>query len=203
MHISALILAAGRSTRMGQTNKLLADWHGEPMIRHIIKVATQSKANSVTVVTGFEGDKITAAIPDDDIILVDNPHFSKGLSTSLKAGIKSLPNAVDAAIICLGDMPYVEPGTLNQLIAAFDPSTNRHICVPTYKGKRGNPVLWGRSLFPEILKTMGDEGAKHVMNANPDNIVEVSVGNSSIHTDIDTIEDLKSQDGAARSHNQE
>src|SRR6185295_4193902 len=109
----------------------------------------------------------------------------------LRQGLKSLPDDCDAAMILLGDMPRVDAGLIDTLIAAFDPAENRAICVATRKGRRGNPVLWARRFFPEILTVEGDVGAKHLMGIYPDLVCEVEAPDDAPLLDIDTPEALE------------
>ncbi len=128
-------------------------------------VALDSGADPVIVVTGFDAQRIEQALGDLKLTLVHNPDFAAGLSTSLRAGVKALPETVDGALICLGDMPKVDPAVLRALMAAFTGATA--ICVPVHQGRRGNPVLWGKRYFTEIMGLSGDRGAKSLMPATP------------------------------------
>ena len=187
--IAAIVLAAGLSSRMG-SNKLLAPVEGRPMIRHAVEAALASAANPLLVVTGNDSAEVRAAIAPFSPLFVENPDFSKGLSTSLRAGLKALPADCDGAIILLGDMPGISPTLLDKLIAAFDPAEDRAICVATRHGRRGNPVLWGRRFFPEMMAIEGDVGARHLVGQYADLVVEVEAADDGPLTDIDTPEAL-------------
>src|SRR6201991_4676652 len=121
---------------------------------------------------------------------VTNPDFADGLSTSVRIGIGALGKDIDAAIVQLGDMPGVNAGLLDRLMAAFSPVEGRSICVPTVGGKRGNPVLWDRRFFAEIAKVSGDTGAKHLIGEHADLVCEVEMTGAAAITDIDTPEAL-------------
>jgi molybdenum cofactor cytidylyltransferase len=121
---------------------------------------------------------------------VHNPGYEKGLSTSLRCGIAALPADADAALVCLGDMPKIAAGLLDRLMQAFNPLEGRAICVPTWRGKRGNPVLWGRQFFPEMAALTGDVGAKHLMAEHPELVVEVAAEDDGVLADVDTPETL-------------
>jgi molybdenum cofactor cytidylyltransferase len=187
--IAAVVLAAGKSTRMG-SNKLLKPIKGKPMIRQTVETALQSRASPVVVVTGHDASRIREALDGLDVSFVSNPHYDQGLSTSLAAGVAGLPPKVEGALMVLGDMPLVPVTTLNKLIAAFDPQEARSICLPVYQGERGNPILWGRQHFPEFQGLKGDRGAKVLLVVNSDQVVEVPVGNAGVLTDFDTPESL-------------
>ncbi|HZF35131.1 MAG TPA: molybdopterin-binding/glycosyltransferase family 2 protein [Candidatus Angelobacter sp.] len=188
--IAAILLAAGRSSRMGVANKLLTDIDGAPMVRHAVEAATASHARPVIVVTGNEQGKVQAALRGCKATFVHNPRFAEGMSTSLQAGLAALPANVDGALVCLGDMPLVTAAALDRLIAAFSPLEGRAICVPTWNGKRGNPVLWDRRFFVAMADLAGDVGAKHLIGEHADLVAEVAMSDDAVLTDIDTPEAL-------------
>ena len=187
--IAALILAAGKSTRMGEVNKLTEKVDGSPMVARVVDAALGSRAIQTIVVTGHEHEKVEAALGKRDIGVVLNPDYDRGLSTSLKAGIAALPEAVDGAVVLLGDMPDITANHIDRLIAAFDPEEGRSICVPTCQGKRGNPVLWGAQYFEEMRGLKGDIGAKHLLGEYAHNVCEVAFEDDAPLRDIDTPED--------------
>ena len=188
--IAAIVLAAGRSSRMGAANKLLTDVDGTPMVRRAVEAATESHARPVIVVTGNEQGKVQAALRGSKVTFVHNPRFADGMSTSLQAGLAALPANVDGALVCLGDMPLVGAAALDRLIAAFNPLEGRAICVPTWNGKRGNPVLWDRRFFAAMADLAGDVGAKHLIGEHADVVAEVAMSDGAVLTDIDTPEAL-------------
>jgi molybdenum cofactor cytidylyltransferase len=155
-------------------------------VRHAVRAALQSRARPVVVVTGHQGEQVSAALAGLDVRLVANPDYVQGLSTSLKAGVAALPADVDGVLVCLGDMPRITADHLDRLISAFAPKESRSIAVPVHNGKRGNPVLFGRSLFAEILEAEGDTGAKHLIGRHADEVAEVDLGTSAIFVDVDT-----------------
>ena len=184
--IHAVLLAAGRSERMGPNNKLLLNVDGIPLVRKSAISIINSNVTSMTVVTGFDENKIVNALSGLNVNFVKNINFREGLSSSLKAGLANITPTPSAVIICLADMPKIQPEHINQLIENFDPLKGWEICIPTNDGKRGNPVLIGSRFFPYIFETSGDFGAKQVMKQHSDKIVEVEIGTSDIHFDIDT-----------------
>jgi molybdenum cofactor cytidylyltransferase len=188
--IAAVILAAGRSTRMGGPNKLLAEIAGKPLVRIAAEEALASRARPVVVVTGHERERVEAALKGMNVQRVHNPNFAAGLSTSLKAGLAALPPEVDGAIVCLGDMPQVRADLIDKLIAAFDPERGALVVVPTIDGKRGNPVVWSRRFFPELMALEGDVGARHLIGRYGEAVVEVAVADKAALIDIDTPEAL-------------
>ncbi|HEY2884130.1 MAG TPA: molybdopterin-binding/glycosyltransferase family 2 protein [Rhizomicrobium sp.] len=183
--IAAIVLAAGQSSRMG-SNKLLALVDGEPMVRHAVRAASDSAAETVIVVTGNAAEDVRRAVAPLTPLFVENPEYSNGLSTSLKRGIKLVPEGYDGAIILLGDMPGVTSDLLDKLIAAFDPSEGRAICVATRHGERGNPVLWAHRFFQEMMLIEGDVGGRHLLTQNAELVCEVEADDDGPLTDIDT-----------------
>jgi molybdenum cofactor cytidylyltransferase len=184
--VAAVILAAGQSRRMGPINKLLAEVDGVPMVVRVIDAVAASRAERSVVVVGHEADRVRRAIGDRDVTIVENPDFADGLSTSLRSGLAALGDDAEAALICLGDMPAVTATQLDRLIAAFDPVEGRAICVPTHRGKRGNPVLWDRRFFSEMAGLSGDVGARHLIGANAEVVVEVEMDDDAVLADIDS-----------------
>lgn len=192
--IAALVLAAGRSSRMGPSNKLVADLDGQPLVRHVVRAALDSACVSTTVVVGHMADRVTAALDGLDVSIVDNPDFADGLSTSLQAGLKALPDDIDAAIVLLGDMPRIDAQTVDRLIGAYDPIQSALIVVPTHAGKRGNPVLWSRRYFNELMRLRGDVGARQLFDEFSEAVVELELG-PAVAFDIDTPDALAEAGG--------
>jgi molybdenum cofactor cytidylyltransferase len=188
--IAAVILAAGRSTRMGGPNKLLAEIARRPLVRIAAEAALASRVDPVIVVTGHQRAEIERALVAMPVRLVHNRDFAQGLGTSLKAGIAAVPAQAEAAIVLLGDMPRVDAPLLNRLIAAFDPDRGALVVVPTFEGKRGNPVLWSRRFFPDLMAIEGDVGARHLIGRYAEAVVEVPVDGEAAFDDVDTPEAL-------------
>src|SRR5579871_6671797 len=189
--IAAIVLAAGRSTRMGGANKLLAEINGRPLVRIAAEGAFASQARPVIVVTGHQRREVEAALSGLDVKLVHNPDYTEGLSTSLKAGIAEVPPDVDGAIVCLGDMPQVSAQLIDLLLAAFDPEKGALVVVPTINGKRGNPVVWSRRFFPELTALDGDIGARHLIASYPEAVTEVPLAGNAALIDVDTPDALR------------
>jgi molybdenum cofactor cytidylyltransferase len=187
-HIAAVVLAAGRSTRMGAVNKLIAEIGGKPLVRIAAEQAIASRASPVIVVTGHQREKVEAALDGLPVRLVHNPDYAEGLGTSLKAGIAAVPAEADGVIVCLGDMPQVDSALIDKLIAAFDPERGALVVVPSIAGRRGNPVLWSRRFFPDLMQIQGDIGARHLIGNYAEAVVEAPVAGEAALTDIDTPE---------------
>ena len=188
--VAGLVLAAGRSTRMGGPNKLLEGINGKPLVRIVAEQALASRASPVIVVTGHQRERVERALAGLRVTLVHNPDFADGLSTSLKTGIAAVPADADGAIVTLGDMPQVSAALLDRLIAAFDPEHGALVVVPTFDGKRGNPVLWARRFFSDLMAVEGDVGARHLIAGYAEAVTDVPVDDAAALTDIDTPEAL-------------
>jgi molybdenum cofactor cytidylyltransferase len=192
--IAALVLAAGQSRRMGPDNKLLADVDGKPMVVRAVEAARASQAETVIVVTGHERDRVEAALEGLPVQFVHNPDFAQGLSTSLHRGLAAVPAGTDGVAVCLGDMPRVEAAAIDRLIAAFDPIEGRAICVPTWDGKRGNPVLFASRFLAEMQEIAGDVGARYLIGEYPELVAEVAMDETAaghgVLLDVDTPEAL-------------
>jgi molybdenum cofactor cytidylyltransferase len=186
--VAAIVLAAGSSTRMGGSNKLLAEIGGKPLVRIAAEQALASKASPVIVVTGHQHERVAAALQDLPVKLVHNKDFASGLGSSLRTGIAAVPAEDDAAVVCLGDMPQVDAALINQLIAAFDPEKGALAVVPVFDGRRGNPVLWSRRFFPDLMAIEGDVGARHLIGRYGEAVAEVPVTGKAALVDVDTPE---------------
>ena len=190
MKVAAIVLAAGRSSRMAPRNKLLELVEGKPIVARVAEAALGSGARPVIVVTGFEASRVAAALGDLEVTIVQNPAHAEGLSTSLRTGLQALPADSDGALILLGDMPEIESSDLETLMAAFAADQRRAICVPVRHGRRGNPVLWGSAYFAEMMSLSGDMGAKPLMARHQECMTEVPAASDGIFADVDTLSDL-------------
>jgi len=186
--IAGIVLAAGRSARMAPRNKLLMPIGGMPMIRRVTASVLESGVSPVVVVTGYEADRIVEALNGLDVTSVTNPSYADGISTSLKAGLETVSPTADGVLICLGDMPEIEIPVIHALLAAF--TGPDAICVPVHRGRRGNPVLWGRKYFAEMMALTGDAGAKPLMARHTNSPIGVEVATDSIFEDVDSPADL-------------
>jgi molybdenum cofactor cytidylyltransferase len=169
---------------------MLAEIGGKPLVRIAAEQAIASRAKPVIVVTGHEREKVEAALSGLPLRLVNNPDFVEGLGTSLKAGIAAVPEEADAAIVCLGDMPQVDAALINKLVSAFDPERGVLVVVPSIDGRRGNPVVWSRRFFHDLMSIQGDIGARHLIGSYAEVVVEVPVASEAALTDVDTPESL-------------
>jgi len=190
-NVAAIILAAGRSTRMGGPNKLLAELGGKPLVRIVTEQALASKAQGVIVVTGHQADEVRDALRGLKVSFAHNPDFAAGLAGSVKAGIGAVPAQADGAVICLGDMPLIDAHLIDRLIEAFAPDRGNLIVVPVSDSRRGNPVLWSRRFFAELMTLDGDIGARHLIARHSEAVAEVPVEGRGAFLDIDTPQALE------------
>ncbi len=188
--IAAVVLAAGQSTRAGATNKLLAPIDGVPMVARAVARIRESGASPIIVVTGHQSARVCAALADAGVSFAHNPDFAQGMAGSIGAGIEALPGDVAGALICLGDMPAIEAAEIDRLIEAFDAHGGAAICVPKAGRRRGNPVLFARRFFPELLALEGDNGAKTVIAAHADLLAEIPMAGTGTLVDLDTVEQI-------------
>lgn len=187
--VAAIILAAGRGTRFGAEPKMLALLDGTPLLSRVAAAALASRASPVIVVTGHGGERVEEVLAGRAVTIVRNPDHADGLSTSLRAGFAALPATAEAAIVLLGDMPAVGAGLIDRLIAAWEEAGRPPALVPTYRSRRGNPVVLSRRLAPEIAVLTGDVGAGPLLRARPD-VVEIAIEDAAVTLDIDTAEAL-------------
>ena len=192
--ISAILLAAGQSTRMKGDNKLIKEINGTALINYSIKNLLGSSIDELIIVLGFEKENIKNIIKyNKKIKFVTNKNFKNGISSSIVEGVKKLSNKTEAFFICLGDMPLVGQNVYNKLIKSRNnynskknSSYKKEIIIPTYDGKKGNPILFSKQMKEEILKIKGDLGAKEIINSYPEKILEVAFKNDKILSDFDT-----------------
>jgi len=197
--VAALVLAAGRSRRMAPLNKLLVpDAKGISMILRVVDSALASQASPVIVVTGHERERIEQALAGRAVLFAHAEDYADGLSASLKAGLGAVPMESEGVMVCLGDMPLVSSAMLDRLIAAFDPDEGRAIVQPTYRGKQGNPMLWGRAFLDEMLTITGDIGARHLAAKHTESRIEGEMPDDAVLRDFDTTESLKAAPGFGR-----
>lgn len=189
--IASVILAAGLSRRMGPQNKLLQCVDGRPLVCWAVQAALAAALGPVIVVTGHERDKVVDVLPPGSVTLVHNSAFSTGMASSLAYGIAAVPEEVEGAFILLADMPLIRAGHLRQMAAAFGQAKGQRVIVPAHDGKRGNPVLFPRVLFPELASLTGDRGGKSVIAAHGDITEEIEIADNAIWRDVDTPADFE------------
>nr|WP_314072613.1 molybdopterin-binding/glycosyltransferase family 2 protein [uncultured Roseococcus sp.] len=197
--VAGLVMAAGRSSRMAPHNKLLVtDGEGVAMVARVAEKVLASGVRPVLVVTGHDRERVEAALAGKPVIFVHAEDYAEGLSASLKAGLAALPPDAEGVLVALGDMPLVEPAVISRILAGFDPEEGRAIVQPIFRGKHGNPMVWGREFLPEMMQLTGDMGARQLVARHADRLVEVEVPDDGVLRDFDTAEALKSAPGFGR-----
>jgi molybdenum cofactor cytidylyltransferase len=176
---------------MAPHNKLLIpDKAGKPMIARVVDNVLSSNARPILVVLGHMAEQIEHALGGRPVRYVHAPDYAEGLSASLKAGIAAVPPECAAALVCLGDMPLVTGRMIDRLLSMYDPEEGRLIVLPTFRGKQGNPMLWDRRFFPEILQISGDSGARFLVGKHAEAVCEVEMADDAVLRDFDTTESL-------------
>jgi molybdenum cofactor cytidylyltransferase len=192
--IAAIVLAAGASTRMGRQKLTLPMAGGRPLVRLAVEQVLAAGLDEVVVVVGGDAEAVAAALATLPVRVVVNPRYAEGQSTSLRTGLDALRPGTDAAVVALGDQPLPDPDVIRRLVAAFR-TTGRPIAVPVYRDGRGNPVLFGATLFGELRGVTGDQGGRGVIARDPARVVEVPV-DMAMPADIDTPQDYEAARGA-------
>lgn len=193
--IAVMILGAGKSTRMGGPNKLLAKLNGKSLVRHAGEAAIGVAPSQTLLVTGHLGEQVSAEVADLDIMPVFNPDFEDGMASSIRTGMKALDPDTDAVVILLGDMPMITSNDIKTMIEAYRDNADGLIVAATADGKRGNPVLWDKRFFHDLATLRGDIGARHIIAENPGFVAEVELGPAA-RLDLDTPEALKDAGGS-------
>jgi molybdenum cofactor cytidylyltransferase len=200
--IAALILAAGRSSRFAAAggegpSKLIRPLLGKPLVRHAAEAALASAARPVAVVTGHARIEVEAALADLPLQFVFNANFGSGLASSLRAGVSALSADIDGAVVMLADMPGVNAALLGRLIERYADAPGALAVAPVRGGRRGNPVLLGKTLFAAVAQLTGDEGARRLLAAaRPHQIQEIPTDELGISFDVDTPEALAAAEAA-------
>jgi molybdenum cofactor cytidylyltransferase len=198
--VSAIVLAAGMSTRMGR-NKLLLTFRDKPLIVHAVDTLLASKAGEIVVVLGHESEKVWDELENyagqasnggqrRRVRLVKNPDYRDGLSTSVRSGVQAVSPEAEAIMIYLADQPLLEPADVDRIIAAFATvkADDKMIVVPFFKGERGNPVLLDASLRDSILGIVGDVGCKGVIKRYPEKVYAIEMENDHVVRDVDDVQ---------------
>ena len=190
--VAGIILAAGASRRMGSLNKLLAFIAGKPLVRYAAESFVATSLSPIIIVIGYEADKVAAALEGLPVQLVVNPDHAAGQGSSVGVGVEALDDKITDAMIGLGDMPLLPSTLLDSLIHAHIGHERhvRNITIPVFEGQRGNPVLWGKTFFPELITLAGDRGGRQLLNDHRAAQHLVACDHSSVLRDVDTVDAL-------------
>jgi molybdenum cofactor cytidylyltransferase len=190
--VAAIILAAGKSTRMGEAKQLLP-LAGSTVLGQTIENVRSSGLDEIVLVLGSSAEAIRRQFPASllsGLKIVVNPNYEQGMASSLHAGLSALDPQIDATCIVLADQPFVRPETLDQLAAHYR-RTKAQIVIPSYKGVRGNPVLLDRSVFGEVMALEGDIGCRAIFGSHTEQTAKLEVEDEGILLDIDNQEDYE------------
>jgi len=191
--ISAILLAAGESKRMGQLKQLMP-FGGSTMVEQAVDNLLSSTVDEVIVVVGYMADEVIKTLAARPVKLAVNPDYKGGMLTSIVAGLKLVHSQTNAVMIALGDQPLINSRTIDTLIAEFR-QHHKGIAIPTYHGKRGHPTIFASRYIEKLLELKGDIGARQIIKEHPDDVLEIAVSAESIIIDIDTISDYRSHAG--------
>ncbi len=190
---AGVILAAGMSRRLGRPKQLLP-LQNKCLLQWVVEAALGSKLERVVLVLGHRAQAIAAAMEDHlrhpRLDIVNNEHYMEGMGQSLRAGLLEVKDRFPSAMFLLGDQPLMDSGTIDLLLERFWDS-GKEICVPVHEGMRRNPTIFGQRYYEQLLAIEGDQGARHLIEANPENVLYVEIRNSSLFVDVDTEENLK------------
>ncbi|MDO6432495.1 nucleotidyltransferase family protein [Flavitalea sp. BT771] len=187
--LTAIVLAAGSSRRMGK-NKLLLPYRGRPLLAYVVENILSAKVGPVIVVTGHDAEQIEGALKGLHVQLVYNPGYDKGMTSSIQAGVTAAGG--DGYMICLSDMALIRPEEYRLLKNAFEKEHKRDIaCIiqPVYDNQTGNPVTFSAAWRQAILEHPGPEGCKSILHNHADNCYQVEMPTSSVLEDVDWPED--------------
>jgi len=191
--ITAIVPAAGLSSRMGQ-NKLLMPFAGKSLIERAVDTLMTSGVDEIVVVLGHEANLLRSRLEGKRVHFVDNPDYRAGLSTSVRAGMEAAPKGADAMMIYLADQPLLEADEVRRLILAFAEAkrAGKSIVVPFFCNKRGNPVILDASYREMVLDVVGDVGCRRIIKRHPEQVFAVQMETDHVVRDVDTPEDFES-----------
>jgi len=185
--ISAVVLAAGLSRRMGRP-KPLVKLKGKTILQHVLGNLRASGVDEIVVVLGYKAEEIFPTLEGEDFRVVVNPDYAQGMSNSLRRGLRAVDNQAQAVLIALGDQPRISSGIIKLLLRKYSQGSHQ-IVVPTCGGRRGHPVIFGRKYWPELLALEGDVGGREILRRHGDDVLAVEVADPGILQDIDGPDD--------------
>lgn len=186
--ISAILLAAGESRRMGRPKQLL-EWQGRPLLLHVLENCVRSSVDEVILVLGHEAHQIRSCLPELPVKIVVNPDYETGMASSLRQGLLSMDARSEAFLVLLADQPCIGPDMIDRVIREFRQAhPRRGIVRPVHKGVPGHPVLIGVEYLQEALELHGDQGARRILMDHPADVLEIGVDREGVLMDVDTRE---------------
>lgn len=182
--VSAILLAAGQSSRMGSLKQLMPLGNSTILEQTLFNLLG-SKITDIVVVLGHKAEDITKKLSGRPVKLVVNPLYRNGMGTSIAAGLKFIDSQAQAVMLVMADQPYVDSATIDRLVEAFD-SGGKGIAIPTFKGRRGHPLIFARKYKAPLSRLKDDIGGREIIKENPGDVLEVPVDCEGIVIDIDT-----------------
>ena len=189
--VSAVVLAAGKSERMGRANKLELKIGDQSLIQHTVQILIESVVEEIVVVVGYQATIIQHLLADLAVKLAYNQDYEQGQMSSVHTGLAALTRECDGIMICLSDQPLLHSSDINQLIDAFVQRRSGSILVPTYAGQRGNPIILAHEHRDSILSGGRNLGCKRFIEKNPELVCSVEMENDHVLIDMDTPEDYE------------
>jgi len=184
--VSAILLAAGESKRMGKPKQLML-LGDSTIVEQTIDNLLNSRVSEVIIVLGYKAEAVVEKIATRPVKIAINPAYPQGMSTSIVTGLNLINDKAKAVMLALADQPFIDSQTISRLIDEFD-SHDKGIAIPVYQGRRGHPVIFAIKYKEELLGLTGDIGGRLIIERHPDDILEISVSTESINIDIDTID---------------
>ncbi len=194
--ISAIILAAGESRRMGKPKQLMP-LGKTTILEHTVDNFLNSKVYDVVVVVGYRAEEVTSLIANRPVAVAVNSAYHDGMSTSIVAGLSLIGDKTQGVMLVLADQPFVDSQTINRIIETFG-AHNKGIAIPVYQGRRGHPVIFTIRYKEELLALKGDIGGRQIINRHPDDVLKVAVNCEGICIDIDTVDSYNSEESRLR-----
>jgi len=188
--IVGLLLAAGGARRF-KSQKLVASYRGTPLVLHAAR-ALRSTTDAVIAVVGHEASAVRGALAGMDVKIVENSEWELGLASSIRRGVEAMPPEVEALVVAVGDQPGLDAAVIRAVVARWR-ETSLPIVSASYRGARGHPVLFARSVFAELLDLQGDAGARLLIERSPERVSYVEA-DAEMPPDVDTIEQLDALD---------
>ena len=186
-----IVLAAGKSSRNGKSNKLLTEIHNKPLIFHTVNEIINSKAKKVIIVTGRDHKEICNILKGFNVDIIHNQNYETGISSSISSGVKHLPKNSSSTMICLADMPLLASNDYNDIIDFHQQNGGASTIVAPYRKKTtGNPVIFGKNYFKQLCCLNGDKGGKDILDKNSENLIKFNTKSEGFYFDIDNKNDF-------------
>ena len=189
--ISAILLGAGESKRMG-VDKLSLPWGRKTVLEHCFETLLQSEVQEIVVVLGIRNKGVKNLFQGRKVKVVVNPHSKRGMSTSIRKGLRAIHPSSPGILIALGDQPLLKTRTINALVRAFDRG-EEGIIIPSFQGRKGHPVIFHKRYRKELLNLRGDVGGRTIVERHPEDVRVVPIKSEGVVKDVDTWQDYEKE----------